>query len=104
MAKSVLKMNDFMFEAVKAEIIKGIKEEQQKEMLESVKQLEKYTYDFSRIYFSSNKYCFGHCRTLAYLFPITDKRMMLRDLLATLIFLNINEDRTNKYLLFVKLT
>ena len=73
---------------VKAEIIKGFNEEQQQEMLEAVKQLRTYTYKFSEIYFNANKYCYGRCGTMASLFPIADEGIMMRDLLAKLLFLN----------------
>lgn len=43
MAKNAYAMNECMFDAVKAEIIKGFNEEQQQEMLEVVKQLRTYT-------------------------------------------------------------
>ena len=56
MAKNAYAMNECMFDAVKAEIIKGFNEEQQQEMLEAVKQLRTYTYKFSEIYFNANKY------------------------------------------------
>ena len=88
MAKNAYAMNECMFDAVKAEIIKGFNEEQQQEMLEAVKQLRTYTYKFSEIYFNANKYCYGRCGTMAALFPIADEGMMLRDLLARLLFLN----------------
>ena len=88
MAKNAYAMNECMFDAVKAEIIKGFNEEQQQEMLEAVKQLRTYTYTFSEIYFNANKYCYGRCGTMAALFPIADEGMMMRDLLARLLFLN----------------
>ena len=81
-------MNECMFDVVKAEIIKGFNEEQQQEMLEAVKQLRTYTYKFSEIYFNANKYCYGRCGTMASLFPIADEGIMMRDLLAKLLFLN----------------
>ena len=87
MAKNAYAMNECMFDAVKAEIIKGFNEEQQ-EMLEVVKQLRTYTYKFSEIYFNANKYCYGRCGTMASLFPIADEGIMMRDLLARLLFLN----------------
>ena len=88
MAKNAYAMNECMFDAVKAEIIKGFNEEQQQKMLEAVKQLRTYTYKFSEIYFNANKYCYGHCGTMASLFPIADEGIMMRDLLAKLLFLN----------------
>ena len=88
MAKNAYAMNECMFDAVKAEIIKGFNEEQQQEMFEAVKQLRTYTYKFSEIYFNANKYCYGRCGTMAALFPIADEGMMMRDLLARLLFLN----------------
>ena len=88
MAKNAYAMNECMFDAVKAEIIKGFNEEQQQEMLEAVKQLRTYTYKFSEIYFNANKYCYGRCGTMVALFPIADEGMILRDLLARLLFLN----------------
>ena len=88
MAKNAYAMNECMFDAVKAEIIKGFNEEQQQEMLEAVKQLRTYTNQFSYIYFNENKYCYGHCGTMASLFPIADEGIMMRDLLAKLLFLN----------------
>ena len=88
MAKNAYAMNECMFDAVKAEIIKGFNEEQQQEMLEAVKQLRTYTNQFSYIYFNENKYCYGHCGTMDFLFPIADEGIMMRDLLAKLLFLN----------------
>ena len=88
MAKNAYAMNECMFDAIKAEIIKGFNEEQQQEMLEAVKQLRNYTNQFSYTYFNENKYCYGHCGTMAFLFPIADEGIMMRDLLAKLLFLN----------------
>ena len=88
MAKNAYAMNECMFDAVKAEILKGFNKEQQQEMLEVVKQLRTYTYKFSEIYFNANKYCYGRCGTMAALFPIADEGIMMRDLLARLLFLN----------------
>ena len=92
MVKHNIKINKCIANAIKQEIKKGFKPEQQTKMLEYLEQTQEGIWNFYNGIYSANKYCYGQCGSITNLLPYSDEGRILIQMLESLLYLNIEKN------------
>ncbi len=89
MMKRNRKINNCLSDAIKKEVEKGFDADQQPEVLAHLQKIQKGVFDLYSDIYAANKYCNGSCGTITNILPYADEGRILREILESLLYLNI---------------